>query len=317
MSLYTLLESPVPTIAYCATHQARPEIPRAEYLKTMKELHERIQRESVEINAALEKHHSDVIVKESQNLRNTLAHYLQTPISSDAEDVHRILVESFERIQGQLLDPVPAGLVESLEGEVFFATSKKSLEKRLLKNGKAYLDKLGFMTVKGAPAIFESMFIVKGAANLDVLEHIVRDRLGIYSTTHGKHIAEFGGYSYAVYNLAYAKGKLPANGAIDRYTDLTFFFSKPDMKYAPFRAGIIEAVEKLTGGVSVDHIALWQRKLGLGGGKEFRLQIVTENSETALDALQWLNDYEEHPFVRDVIVVNGSLVVKELLFKQP
>lgn len=315
MSLYTLLNTPIPTIAYCALHQARPDVPREEYMKTMKELHQRIAKETTDINEAFGKYVADAIGKESQSVRNTLSQFLHMPISSDDEDVQRILVESFERLRDQMVDSVPLGLEESLESKVFFVNSKKSLEKKLLKSGKGYLEELGFTTSKGHADIYESQFMVKGAANLDVLEHIVRDRLGIYSTTHGKHIKEFGSYSYGAYNLVFVRGAMPGRDAIRKFTELTFYFPKPDVKYAPFRNGLIGALEKMSELVSLDHVSLWQRKLGLGVGKEFILRVISNRSEAALEVMQWLNIYEEQAFVREALIENGHLVVKELLFR--
>jgi hypothetical protein len=313
MSIYSLIDTPVPTIAYCALHQARPEIPREEYIKTMNELHQSIVQESRDINAAYAKHLSDTLARESQSLQNTLSHFLQTPISSDNDDVQRILVESFERFKNQILDGSSVGLLGSLESKVFFASSKKSLEKKLLKNGKTYLDGLGFTTSKGCPDIFESTFIVHGGMNLDILEHIVRDRLGIYATIHGKHIKEFSGYSYALYNLAFAKGEMPASDGIQKYNELTFHFSKPDVEYAPFRSGLTEVLEKLNEALDLKHVSLWQRKLGLGVGREFVLRVISEKSEVAGDTIEWLNGYEEKGFVKESIIGSGQLLVKELL----
>ncbi len=314
MSLQNIIETPVPTIAYCALHQRLPEVSRDEYQKTMKELHQRIRLETAGIAAAFKQHVAETIEKESENLRNTLSHFLHTPISSDNEDVRRILVESFERFKDQMLDDAPIGLVDSHESKVFVVGSKKSIEKKLLKGGRSYLDGLGFVTAKGSPEIFESIFIVRGGMNLDVLEHIVRDRLGIYSTTHGKHIKEFGGYSYGAYNLVFATGEMPASDKIQKYTELTFYFSKPDIKYAPFRNGVVQALEELGGSVSLDSVSLWQRKLGLGAGKEFILRIVSDKSERSSEVIEWMNKHKEKAFIREALVVGGSLVVKEFLF---
>ena len=315
MSLYSLLDTPVPTIAYCAMHQARPEIPSEEYIKTMNEFHQRVRKESRDINAAYAKHLADTLARESQSLQNTLSHFLQTPISSDSNDVQRILVESFERFKDQILDGPPAGLDGSAESKVFFASSKKSLEKKLLRNGRSYLDGLGFTTTKGFPPIFESTFIVQGGMNLDILEHIVRDRLGIYATTHGKHIKEFDGYSYAVYNLAFARGEAPAGDAIQKCTELAFYFSKPDVNHDPFRRGLAEVLEKLSDGLDVKHVSLWQRKLGLGVGREFVIRVISDKSEAAGNIIEWLDGYDDPAFVRESIIGGGHLLVKELLFR--
>lgn len=314
MNLQTILDAPVPTIAYCALHQRLPEVPRDEYQKTMKELHQRIREETAAISGAFRQHVTDTIDKETENLRNTLSHFLHTPISSDNEDVRRILVESFDRFKDQMLGTAPIGLIDSHESKTFVVSSKKAVEKRLLKNGRTYLNGLGFATAKGSPDIFESVFIVRGGLNLDVLEHIVRDRLGIYSTTHGKHIKEFGGYSYAAYNLVFSRGEMPASDKLPNYTELTFHFSKPDIKYAPFRDGLADVLEQLGSAMILDHLSLWQRKLGLGAGKEFVLRIVSDKSERSSAVIDWMNKQKERAFVRDAVIAGGSLVVKEFLY---
>ena len=314
MNLQSVIDTPAPTIAYCVHHQRLPEVPREEYQKTMKELHQRIREETAAITGAFKQHVTSTIDKETENLRNTLSHFLHTPISSDNEDVRRILVESFERFNDQMLGTAPLGLVDSHESRIFGVTSKKAVEKRLLKNGRTYLTGLGFTITKGSPDIFESVFIVHGALNLDVLEHIVRDRLGIYSTTHGKHIKEFGGYSYAAYNLVFSKGEMPASEKLPKYTELTFHFSKPDMKYAPFRNGLADVLEQLGGVVSLAHLSLWQRKLGLGAGKEFTLRVVSDKSDTSSAVIEWFNKQREKEFVREPLIMGGSLVVKEFIY---
>lgn len=313
MSLYTFLNTPIPTIAYSALHQVRPGIPRDEYQATMNELHERIAEESRDINATYSKHLAETLSRESQTLQNALSHFLQTPISSDNEEVQRMLVESFERFKSQIHTDIPVGLQRSLESKVFLVSSKHTLEKKLLRSGKAYLGEIGFTTTKGHEDIFESTFIMQGAMNLDVLEHIIRDRLGIYSTTHGKHLGEFKGYAYGVYNLAFAQGEIPSGDIMEKHTELTFYFSKPDVKYGPFREGLSEALEKLTTSLGLKYVSLWQRKLGLGGGKEFVLRIISDKPDASREVVEWLNGYDEKTFVGESIVGGGHLLIKELL----
>lgn len=315
MSLYSFLEAPIPVIAYCAFHQAQAGVAKDEYIKTMKELHVRLAQESSDINAGFGKHLVDTIARESQRLQTNLSHFLQTPISSDNDEVRTMLVESFGRFKDQVLQGSPAGMNGSWEGRVFFASSKKAVEKKLLKNGKSYLDSLGLSTTKGHPDIFESTFVVHGGMNLDVLEHIVRDRLGIYSTTHGKHIKEFSGYSYAAYNLVFVQGETPVGSEIQTDVELAFYFSKPDIKYAPFRSGLSEALEQLSQNVALKQVSLWQRKLGLGAGREFVLRIICGESEAAAEIINWLNRYEEKKFVKESVIGGGHLLVKELLFR--
>jgi len=311
MSLYDFLEIPVPTIAYCVFHQAHPDVPEDQYLKTMQDLHQALAAVSGEISSGYAKSLTDLIARESQILQNGLAHFLQTPISSDNDEVRGTLAETFGRFTGQLLPATVWGAYASSEGRVFFVSSKKSTEKKLLRNGKTYLDRLGLVTAKGHPDIFESTFTVAGGQNLDVLEHIVRDRLGIYATPHGDHLREFKGHSFSAYNLIAAYGEDPGRGR--ELIELAFFFSKPDMPYAPFRNGLSRALETLSSSLRQGTVTLWQRKLGLGGGCEFILRLATEESGAAGEVIAWLNGYEDDRFVSESIIGKGHLVLKELL----
>lgn len=314
MSIYTLLSTPLPTIAYCAMHQALPTVPVAEYIKTMKELHERIAYESEAINAEYTKSFRETMLREVQAIHGSLSSFLQMPISSDDKDIRRILEEELGKFGDALADNKGYGLKYSVEGKVFYASTKKAVEKKLLSAGKAYLEDLGFTSGKGTGAIFESMFVVEGGLNLDIIEHIVRDRLGIYSTTHGKHIKEFGEYAYTVYNLVHSIGTLPDGEARHKHFEAVLYFSKPDRKYAPFRKALVDILGELSEEVKPIHLALWQRKLGLGVGKEFVLRIVSNNSDQISGVVRWLEEHDENPLIKETLIRDGNLILKELLF---
>jgi len=313
MSIYRHLSTPIPTIAYCALHQAHNHMRAEEYTKTMRELHNRIGEESEQISAGYTKALHELTARESQMLSLSLSQFLHTPVSTDQKEVNRVIDEALARFRTQVLENDAFGLKRSVEGKVYFPPSKKAVEKKLLHSGKSYLEGLGFGFGKGRGEIFESMFVIEGGTNLDILEHIVRDRLGIYATTHGKHIKEFSGYSYAAYNLIYANGEIPPAATVKSFTEVAFFFAKNDMKYAPFRAGLTEAFDKLSREQAIDHISLWQRKLGLGRGEEFVLRIMCDSAEKISISIQWLSNYREK-FVSEVLTSNAKLLVKELLF---
>ncbi len=139
-------------------------------------------------------------------------------------------------------------------------------------------------------------------------------KLGIYATTHGKHIKEFDAYAYTVYNLLHAKGQMPDSSLLGNYVEVDFFFSKPDVKYAPFRNGLVVAIDKFAAESNVEHVSLWQRKLGLGTTKEFVLRIVCSSLESGSAFVHWYDSYKEKAFIRQALVRDGSLLIKELLF---
>lgn len=314
MGLYDFLSSSVPVIAYCATHQSSRSVAEEEYVKTMNELHVRVRSESASIATGYEKAILEARSREVESMRGALSQFLQTPLQSDEAELRRIMADSLERITRQVNDGGVPGLRMSVEGRLYFPALRKATERRLLAQGKSYLEELGFSLSKGAGEIYESMFVVEGGRNLDVLEHIVRDRMGIYSTTHGKHIKEFDGYSYTAYNLVHARGEFPSGEMLATFTEMTFSFSKPDLKYAPFRNALEKILDQLAVDTGLPLFSLWQRKLGLGKGEEFALRLASNSPDQLGDCVQWLASLKENTRVRDAIVAKGKLVVKEYLF---
>jgi hypothetical protein len=272
-----------------------------------------VRRESDSIAAAYAKHVRDAIGRESQVLRGSLSEFLQTPMRSDNASVQRIFSDSFERFQEQVAGKPALGVTRSYEGRVITQAFLKTAERRLAANGRAYLKSLGFIAGKTKGDIFESVFIVEGGMNLDLIELIIRDRLGVYGETHGKHIDLTGGYSFSAYNLVGTWGQITRDQALNGRVELAIFFAKPTMQYAPFRAGLLEALGNLTKRISPRSITLWQRKLGLGEGKEFILRWLCDESRQAVEILHLLEQQKDPPFTKKVLVDQGHLVLKELL----
>jgi len=161
------------------------------------------------------------------------------------------------------------------------------------------------------------MFVVKGARNFDTLEHIVRDIVGIYGKTHGKHITEFEEYCYCLYNRVYQGEGNPADGWMPGFREANFYFSKPNpevIKYAPFREELVTEMIRLGEALEDLSVTLWQRKLGLGVGVEFVLRLLCESDEEIDRVVDWLVHDCSSSMVGDLLVSNGALVVKEAVF---
>jgi hypothetical protein len=116
------------------------------------------------------------------------------------------------------------------------------------------------------------------------MEHAVRDRLGIYRGSHGAHIENIARTSFGTYNLIYQLGEgLTADLASDALTqEVTFAFSKGPVHYSDFRQEISALMEHVGEQINPIHASFWQRKLGLGTGKEFVLRLRVPVGEEAL-----------------------------------
>jgi hypothetical protein len=99
--------------------------------------------------------------------------------------------------------------------------------------------------------------------------------MGIYAGSYGAHIENVGRTSFGTYNLVYQLGEsLTAHLDTDVATqEVTLAFSKGPIHYSDFRHNVSALMEHVAEHINVMHASFWQRKLGLGAGKEFVLRL--------------------------------------------
>lgn len=311
MSIYTLMSTQVPTVAYCIMHQEAANRPKEEFLKKVKERHGRLRAETHALEVALRKLLSDTTAKEVQTLRGMLSPFLQTPISSDDAEVRRILREAFDRYMDQVLDGAQTGITYATAGKISFPALKKVREKTLLSNGKLYLEELGFNVSRDKGELLETIFVLQGAKNLDVLEYLLHEKLSADMLM--EDAAGPGRFVRTIHNLMFAKGDMVRKSSSENVVETSISFSRPELKYASFRQGLFEGLEKLHEKFMPDHISLWQQKLGLGAGKEFVLRVIGRGVENSIESILWLESLKERAFLKHDIIERGSLLIKELI----
>ncbi len=309
MSLYGLLGTAPPRVTYCILHQASSPKGGEDYVATIRQMHDAVRQESAILTAALEKGKREAIARESQVLRGSLTEFLSTPMRSDNASVLNIFTEAFERFERVVAGLAPVGVTGSSDGRVVPLPAPKPPGRRLIASGKTYLRDLGFAGGASKADVFESVFEMAGGFNLDVLEHIIRDRLGIYSGAHGQHLLRAGTYAFAAYNCV---GNWGGDGTPSPY-EAALLFAKPVMEYAPFREAVAEAAGQMVNDLKFPGATLWQRKLGLGRGKEFVLRCACASADHAMKIGHWLQQRAEPAFLRAALLDGGSLLVKEFL----
>jgi len=116
------------------------------------------------------------------------------------------------------------------------------------------------------------------------MEHVVRDRMGIYRGSHGAHIENVARTSFGTYNLIYQLGEgLTADLPKDTpRQEATFAFSKGPVHYSDFRQEVSALMEHIDEQMHLIHASFWQRKLGLSIGKEFVLRLRLPMGENPL-----------------------------------
>jgi hypothetical protein len=313
MSIYSILASSTPTIAYSVLHQSDSVTPKAEYSNAVGEFHRIVQEEMATISEQYSRFIAEATAREAQAISNSLAEFLQTPIRSDVDEVRNLIQEGLGRLRRQLLDEQQIGLLYSNGGRYYFPSLKKSTERRLLQNGKDHLERMGYQVGKGLGDIFESVFAVNGGMSGDILQHIVQGRMGTH-TIHEGHSRTISRYPYIQYDLLQSSGRIPDVEAMNRYIEVDFVFSAPSAPHMEFVSTLTSALEQLVKDIEIEHHSLWLRRSSLGVGTGFVLRLISSGAGKLSESIRWIDSCKDKPDVRDTLVLRGSLLVKELLF---
>lgn len=282
MDVYRALNADVPQLLFTVMHQAGPTIAEEDFTRTVTALHQDIRNQAHQVGEALQQWLDEQARREAEETARKLQRLGLLTESTDVERVQQAIERDFRRMAGRVGSESLLGMQGS--GEMAFAEGTlhdADLEKRVA-DGREYLASLGFKPGQGP--FHEAWLLFRGSIHYDVMEHVVRDRMGIYRGSHGDHIAYVGRTSFGTYNLVYQLGEsLTADLAADTSAqEVTFAFSKGPIQYSPFRQEVSALLEAISEQAHLLHASFWQRKLGLGTGKEFVLRLRIPIGEEAL-----------------------------------
>lgn len=284
MDVYRALNADVPQLLFTVTHQGGPSVTGEEYNRTATALQRNISEQAQDIAGELQQWLEQQYREQAEEMARKLQMLGLLPADADLEQVQETLARDYARLGNRLGSASMLGMQGSGE-EVFNEElpADAELAKRVA-DGREYLASLGFRPGQGI--MHESWLLFRGSIHYDVMEHVVRDRMGIYVGTHGDHIQNVGRTAFGTYNLIYQLGEsltadLPAEG--DGATqEATFAFNKGPIHYSPFRQEVSALMEHIAEQIDLRHASFWQRKLGLGTGKEFVLRLRLPAGEPAL-----------------------------------
>ena len=303
MDVYRALNAGVPQLLFTVMHQSGPSISDEDFTRTVTALQMDIRRQAQQVGEEL---HHWLQQQYAQQAGETLQKLQRLSLLSEhanPQQVQEILARDNQRLGMRVGTASLLGMQGSAE-ETFNEEAPADLDlARRFTDGREYLASLGFKPGQGV--IHEAWLLFRGSMHYDVMEHVVRDRMGIYRGSHGEHIQNVARTSFGTYNLIYQLGEeLTANLTGNVLTqEVTFAFSKGPFHYSDFRRDVSALMEQI--GVRSDllHASFWQRKLGLGTGKEFVLRLRIPTGEDAL---------------REIIVaiVDAGRVGKETIVKR-
>ncbi|HVB75085.1 MAG TPA: hypothetical protein VNE38_16165, partial [Ktedonobacteraceae bacterium] len=228
--------------------------------------------------------------------------------TTNVEAVQEAIERDFRRFAAKVGSEALLGMQGS--GEEVFSEEMPhdpELAKRVT-DGREYMASLGFKPGQGP--LHEAWLLFRGSLHYDVMEHVVRDRMGIYTGSHGDHIEYVGRTSFGTYNLVYQLGEeLTADLAGDALTqEVTFAFSKGPVHYSDFRRDVSALMEHVAGQMNLLHASFWQRKLGLGTGKEFVVRLrIAVGEESLREVIEAIADAGK--VGKETIIKRGKMVL--------
>lgn len=282
MDVYRALNADVPQLLFTVLHQSGPDFAEEDFTRTVTALHQDIRQQAQEVGEELRQWLQQQSQQEAEETTHKLQRLGLLAETASIEAAQQALERDFRRFAGRVGSESLLGMQGSGE-EVFpEATPQDADLAKRVADGREYMASLGFKPGQGP--LHEAWLLFRGSLHYDVMEHVVRDRMGIYRGSHGAHIENVGRTSFGTYNLVYELGEsLIADLASDTQTqEVTFAFSKGPFHYSDFRQEVSALMEHVSEQINLIHASFWQRKLGLGTGKEFVLRLRIPAGEDAL-----------------------------------
>jgi len=308
MDVYRALNMDVPQLLFTVLHQAGPTISDEDFTRTVTALHQDIRKQAQMVGEELQgwlQQQAREHVEETARKLQRLGLLAET---TNVEAVQEAIERDFRRFAAKVGSEALLGMQGS--GEEVFSEEMPhdpELAKRVT-DGREYMASLGFKPGQGP--LHEAWLLFRGSLHYDVMEHVVRDRMGIYTGSHGDHIEYVGRTSFGTYNLVYQLGEeLTADLAGDALThEVTFAFSKGPVHYSDFRRDVSALMEHVAEQMNLLHASFWQRKLGLGTGKEFVVRLrIAVGEESLREVIEAIADAGK--VGKETIIKRGKMVL--------
>jgi hypothetical protein len=277
MSIYEVLSIDIPILAYSVLHQPRKTVTAKEYAKSLLRFRTELKEESKKNQTTWQNYLSELTAKTVQTTRGNLSQFLSTPIQSDTSDIQHIISDQIGQTAEQLLPRISYGLMEGYDGRFLIEAPQVEIPKARAFGGRSFFQNIGFKIGRNNSSLFESLYFIQGSTNLDILEHLVRNRIGIYNSSHGTKINQSAVFACSLYNLLFLDGSLEQN--IDRF-ELQVRFAKGKESYELFHRELIELTKIFRLEIHDINVSVWQKKLGLGIGEEYILRVRTKDRST-------------------------------------
>jgi len=278
MDIYRALNADVPQLLFTMLYQADPMVSDEDFTRAVIALHMDIRRRAQAVDEELHHWLQKQYTQQAEETVQKLQRLAALKEDVDLKQLQEALIRDYMRLGSRIGSVSLLGIQGSAEETLSEEAPLDEDLARHFADGREYLNSLGFKPGQGP--LHETWLLFRGSIHYDVIEHVMGDLLGIYRGRQSDPIAHIGHTVFSTYNLIYQIGEgltddLAPDAAIQ---EVTFAFSKGliEAKLAPahpFHQEVAGLLEQIAGETHVLHASFWQRKLGLGPGKEFVLRL--------------------------------------------
>ena len=308
MDIYRALNADVPLSLFMIWHQTDPTLSSEEYARLVTALHNDVSSSTTSLEDQLQRWQQKQYLHQADELVLKLQRLGFLSDKADKEQLQEILLQDYQRMGSRIGSQALIGMLGATEIAFDEKIAPADSEcARLVASGQRYISTLGFKPGRGA--MHESCLLFRGSVHYDIMEHLVRTRASTQQETYNNPLAHLRHMVINTYDLAYQTGEgLSAEPHEDvPMQQITFAINKSNLPYTLFRQDVSLLLEDIGEHVLIFHASFWQRKLGLGVGREFMLRFrLLEGEEHLLSLIRALNTIS--PMGKE-IVKHGALLV--------
>jgi hypothetical protein len=303
MDVYRALNADIPQLLFTVMHQSAPTVSEVEYTRTITALHMEIREQMHAAGQELQHWLQQQYNWQAEETVRKLQRHTLLSDNANIEQVQEILTRDFSRLSRRIGSQSIVGLQGSATQVLNNESPLDPDLARRVAGGREYLTSIGFKPGQGV--LSESWLLFRGSFHYDLVEYIVRNRMGLEDSLGNLNHA-----SFDAWNLVYQLGESLTSGfnSETETQEVTFAFNKDSIQYSPFRQEVSAMMEQVAEQVDLKHASFWQRKLGLGSGKEFVLRLRLPLGEAPLQEV--INVIADTGHVgKETIVKRGKLLL--------
>ena len=285
MDIYRALNADVPLSLFTILHQTAPTLSRVEYEQLVVTLHNDVSTQTESLGNELLKWQQKEYLEQAEEMGRKLRRLGFLSEDVDTAQLQDVLLQDYHRMGSRIGSRALVGILGAAEIILDEGKPIDAELARLATTGQRYLATLGFKPGRGM--MHESCLLFRGSVHYDIIEHLVRNRTDLQQGKYDKSLAHILHMAINVYDLVYQTGEGLAaepNEAVPMQ-QVAFAMNKGNIPSSLFRLNISNMMEEVGEHVLIFHASFWQRKLGLGIGKEFMLRFRLLEGEEHLHSL--------------------------------